>query len=274
MSKILIVIPARYDSTRLPGKPLLKIGGIEMIKRVAEIAETVCLTFKMCSYVVATDDSRISAFCQSHQIPSVMTPRACQSGSDRVWEAIQGTKIKPSLVINLQGDNPLCPPWFISSLIKCWLSNRDEYVVYSAYTSLGWNELDTLRELKKTTPSSGTTVQINRLGYALTFSKSILPLIREEEAYRVTPISPVKRHIGLYAYTYDALKNFTGWEVGFYERLERLEQMRFLENGVPIKMVEVSYRGRSKGIGGVDNPEDIARVEAIINSPSRYDFGC
>lgn len=271
MSKILIVIPARYGSTRLPGKPLLKIRGIEMIKRVAAIADYVSLLYESCSYVVATDDIRIEAFCNENSIPSVMTSKSCNSGTDRCWDTVQNMQNKPEFILNLQGDNPLCPPWFITSLIDEWL-NKQSLGVYTAYVSLSWLELDKLKEVKKTTPFSGTTVQIDKSGNALTFSKSILPTIRKEEPLRdELQISPVKRHIGLYAYTYDALENFFKWDEGVYEVCEGLEQMRFVENEVPIKMVEVSYQGRI-GMSGVDSPEDISRAEKIIEQCGEFDL--
>lgn len=271
MSKILIVIPARYGSTRLPGKPLLRIRGIEMIKRVAAIAEHVSSQYDDCDYVVATDDQRIESFCQENSIPSVMTSESCKSGTDRSWDAVKHLEQKPEFVINLQGDNPLCPPWFITSLIDEWLGSQTKGV-YTAYVPLSWEELDKLREVKKVTPYSGTTVQIDRSGNALTFSKSILPLLRKEEKLREKmALSPVKRHIGLYAYTYEALENFFTWDEGVYEACEGLEQMRFIENETPIKMVEVGYQGRI-GMSGVDSPEDVERAEAIIDQCGEFDF--
>lgn len=271
MGKVLIVIPARYGSTRLPGKPLVKINGIEMVKRVASIAAFVCSKFENCSYVVATDDSKIESFCTDNKIPSMMTSESCQSGTDRSWDAVQKLGSKPELIVNLQGDNPLCPPWFISSLIEDWIRTKKSGV-YTAHVPLTWAELDSLREMKKVTPYSGTTVQIDKSGYALTFSKSILPLIRKEDSLRAkSNDSPVKRHIGLYAYTYDALESFFNWDTSVYEESEGLEQMRFLENGVSIKMVEVSYDGR-KGMSGVDSPEDIQRAEHILTECGEFNL--
>lgn len=265
MSKIIIVIPARYGSTRLPGKPLIKINGIEMIKRVADIAAEVCSQFPECSYLVATDDVRITKFCDANDIPSVMTSEQCKSGTDRSWDAIQSLEERPELIINLQGDNPLCPPWFISALIQSWKEDNSSGV-YTPYVSLTWKELDELREAKKTTPYSGTTVQIDKAGHALTFSKTILPTIRKEQSIRKNAdISPVKRHIGLYAYTFNALEEFFKWDAGIYEECEGLEQMRFLENCTTVKMVKVYYKGR-KGMSGVDSHEDIERAEKILNN--------
>jgi len=271
MTEVLIVIPARYDSSRLPGKPLKKIFGIEMIKRVADIAAYVSRQYDNCSYVVATDDDRIERFCSENSIPSVMTSKTCNSGTDRSWDAVKNMDGKPEFVLNLQGDNPLCPPWFITGLINDWLNGRKKGV-YTAYVPLSWEELNTLKEIKKTTPYSGTTVQIDRKGYALTFSKGILPVLRKEKELRDKfSMSPVKRHIGLYGYTYSALESFFKWDTGVYEECEGLEQMRFLENSIPIKMVEVNYNGRI-GMSGVDSPEDIGRAEEIIKTCGEFHF--
>lgn len=263
-NKILIVIPARYQSSRLPGKPLVKIAGVEMIKRVADIAAYVAKNNENCAYVVATDDQRIVEFCDQHNIPSVMTDEACRSGTERCWDAVEQEKEKPAFIINLQGDNPLCPPHIIQEIIDSWKANPAD--VFTPCIHLSWDEYDRLVESKKTTPYSGTTVLVNKNGYAMAFSKGIIPAIRKpEKARNEMEMSPVRRHIGLYAYTYDALKGYFETPVSPYEpdMIEGLEQMRYLYDAKSIKMVEVDYRGR-KTTSGVDSPEDVIRVEAII----------
>lgn len=117
MEKVLIVIPARYGSSGLPGKPLVKIKGIEMIKRVSDIADFVCRKNESCSYLVATDDERIVSFCESREIPVMMTSTNCKSGTERCYEAVRKQDTNPGLIINLQGDNPTCPPWILQDLI-------------------------------------------------------------------------------------------------------------------------------------------------------------
>lgn len=262
--KILIIIPARYQSTRLPGKPLVKIAGVEMIKRVAAIAAHVCANNENASYKVATDDERITDFCAANGIPAVMTSDTCRSGTERCRDAVEKESEKPAFIINLQGDNPLCPPSLLQSLIDAWKTSPAD--VFTPYVHLDWAEYDRLLESKKTTPYSGTTVLIDKDGYALAFSKNVIPAIRKpEKAREASPKSPVRRHVGLYAYTYDALESYFTLPPSPYEpdMIEGLEQMRFLYNGRKIKMVEADYGGR-KTTGGVDSPEDVARVEAII----------
>lgn len=269
MTDVLIVIPSRYQSTRLPGKPLVKIKGVEMIKRVAGIAAYVCHENKGCQYVVATDDSRIEDFCLQENINVVMTSVECKNGTERCWEATRKKESetgKPQLIINLQGDNPLCPPWIIQNIIDEW-RNDNSAAVYTPYVQLDWNDYDQMLEAKKETPASGTTVITDKNGYALAFSKNIIPAIRNyDKAKQNMDESPIKRHIGLYAYSYDTLKEYTSLVKSIYEQnyIEGLEQMRFLYNALKVKMVKVDYRGRET-TSGVDAPEDIARVEAIID---------
>ena len=250
---ILIVIPARYASTRLPGKPLVKIAGVEMIKRVADIAASICRKNDNCNYVV-------------------MTAETCRSGTERCWDAVSQQATAPDFIVNLQGDNPLCPPWVIQQLIDEWKACPAD--VFTPCIHLDWAEYDRLVESKKTTPYSGTTVLVDKNGYALAFSKSTIPAIRKPEKARETmEKSPVRRHVGLYAYTYSALKNYFELPEGDYEKgcVEGLEQMRFLYNGLRVKMVEVNYRGR-KTTSGVDSPEDVARVEAILAEYGEYEL--
>ena len=269
---ILLVIPARYASTRLPGKPLVRIGGKEMIRRVAEIAASICRRNEDCRYVVATDDVRILTFCRGAEIPAVMTSESCRSGTERCWEAVCSCEKAPDFIINLQGDNPLCPPWVIQDLIDAWRSSEGD--VFTPCIHLDWAEYDHLVEAKKTTPYSGTTVLVDKAGYAMAFSKSTIPAIRKpEKARELLPKSPVRRHVELYAYTRKTLKAYFELPESDYEKgcVEGLEQMRFLYNGLRVRMVEVDYRGR-RTTSGVDSPEDVARVEEILREYGEYEL--
>lgn len=269
---ILIVIPARYASSRLPGKPLMKIAGVEMIARVAKIAESVCRKNEYCSYVVATDDSKIYEFCEQNNFNAVMTSEDCQNGTERCWDAVKRLNVEPKLIVNLQGDNPLCPPWIIQDIINDWKSHTAD--VYTPCVLLDWDEYETLKESKKATPHSGTTALVDKYGYALAFSKNIIPAIRKEEKARgLINKSPVRRHIGLYAYTYQTLKDYFTMEESVYEQgyVEGLEQMRFLYNGLKIKVADVDYRNRET-TSGVDSPEDLARVEEILHKYGEFDL--
>ncbi len=276
MPDILIVIPARYHSTRLPGKPLELIGGVPMIERVARIAEAVCRTTPGCSLVVATDHQAIMDFCGGKAIPAVMTSETCKSGTERCRDAVENTGSRARFIVNLQGDNPLCPPHIVKSLIDAWVASGaddggDGGDVFTPAVKLSWDEYDRLLEHKQATPHSGTTVVVDHNGNALYFSKAVIPSIRKkEQAARALPVSPVRRHIGLYAYTRSALERYFEFEgegrLSEYERgdVEALEQLRFLYNGMTIRVIDVDYRGR-KTMSGVDSPEDVLRAEAILH---------
>ncbi len=142
--------------------------------------------------------------------------------------------------------------------------------VYTPCVQLNWEEYAKFIDNKRTTPYTGTTVLVDKDGYALAFSKSPLPLIRNEsKAKEMFYLSPLRQHIGLYAYTFNALQQFVTWSVSTYEQncIEGLEQMRFLENGMKMKVVHVDYRGLHGEVGlhgGVDSPEDVTRVERIL----------
>lgn len=269
---VMIVIPARYASSRLPGKPLLKIKGVEMIKRVAAIAQFVCRQNSNCDYVVATDDNQIEDFCKNNGIQVIQTAESCKNGTERCWDAINRISIEPQLIINLQGDNPLCPPWIIQAIIDEWKTVKAD--LYTPYVRLSWEEYEKLKQSKLETPYSGTTVLVDKFEYALAFSKNIIPAIRnEDKARKQLETSPVCRHIGLYAYTYQTLKEYFDTEESVYEAsyIEGLEQMRFLYNGLKVKMVRVDYRGRET-TAGVDSPEDLQRVEDILAKYGEYNL--
>lgn len=264
--KTLIVIPARYGSTRFPGKPLAKIAGKEMLLRVWENAQKAAAKFEGCQAVVATDDERIMDFCLSRQINAVMTSVHCPTGTDRVIEAAEKMPELPEFVVNLQGDNPICPTWFVEAVINEYYKN-DRVETVTPVVNLSWEELDKLRQHKKETPFSGTTAVFNAEGDAFYFSKNIIPAIRKEEKIRAqTDMSPVYRQVGLYGYRLDVLRKIARLPEGVYEKLEGLEQLRWIENGIKVRCVKVDYGNFAKmaSLSGVDSPEDIARVEEVI----------
>lgn len=264
--KILIGIPARYASTRFPGKPLVKICGVEMIKRVYDAAKKIESKFDNCLAVVATEDDRIMDFCKANNMDCVMTSDTCKTGTDRVADIIKQLGINPEFAVNMQGDT-ICPPWFIEAIIEAYIKDNSVEVV-TPCANLTWEQLDQMKENKKTTPFSGTCAVINHDTMdAIWFSKVIIPAIRKEEKLRAeSDKSPILRHIGLYGYRVDVLKKFSELPEAFYEKgaIEGLEQLRFLENGIKVRVVEVDYRGLPAEMTGVDSPEDIPRAEAFV----------
>lgn len=261
--KTVIVIPARYQSTRLPGKPLAMIAGQTMLQRVVRIAEAAAKGLKNVSILVATDDERIAQHCDDIDVKFVMTAPELPSGTDRVAAAVQQLSDQPEFILNLQGDAPLTPPDFLRTMIDAFAAVPCD--VITPVTQLSWAELDNLRQNKLITPLSGTTAVFDAsTGKAWWFSKNIIPAIRGENKLREQEImSPVFRHIGLYGYSSAALQKIITLPESRYENLEGLEQLRMLENGLEIRCVAVSYNGRAN-MSGIDSQEDIARAEALI----------
>jgi len=261
--KTLIIIPARYGSTRLPGKPLAKIAGKTLLQRVVEIAKTATKENKEIYIAVATDDNRIIDHANNINANAVMTSKDCPTGTDRALEATNKIDFNADFIINLQGDAPLTPPDFITKMIEDFKKNPCDII--TPVVNLTWEELDNLREQKEKTPFSGTTVTFDKnTGKAFWFSKNIIPSIRKENDLRKTSkYSPVWRHIGLYGYSRNMLEKFVTLKKGNFETLEGLEQLRALEYGYNIRCVPVDYNGKANA-SGVDSPEDIDRVEALI----------
>ena len=261
--KIAIVIPARFGSSRFEGKPLAKIGPHTMLEHTCHTALEAAKVLGDVAVIVATEDERIFEHAQSIAgVIPVMTPDSCPTGSDRVLAAIDALNISPQVVINLQGDAPFTPSHFLSQIAQVLL-DHPEFAVATPAVQLTWEELDKFRESKKTTPFSGTTVVMDAYQKALWFSKNIIPAIRGEEKLRLKEsFSPVYQHIGLYGFQLEALRKFVALPESVYEKLEGLEQLRLLENGLSIRVEKVSY-GKYGPIPGVDTPEDLKRAEAL-----------
>ena len=261
--RAIVIIPARYGSTRLPGKPLTLIAGQTMLSRVCAIARAAARDSGDIDVLVATDDARIGAHCEEIGAPWVMTPASCPSGTDRALAALRQLPGAYDVVINLQGDAPLTPPDFIAAMLEAFEADLSIEVVTPA-VRLTWPELDRMRSQKRESPFSGTCVVVDSNGNARWFSKQIIPAMRNEDALRRQGgLSPVLRHVGLYGYTRKMLETYVTLPAGHYERLEGLEQLRVLEHGYGIRVAEVDYRGRA-AMSGVDSPEDVARAEALI----------
>lgn len=262
---IAIIIPARYASTRFPGKPLAVLGGKAILNRVYENALEATKGLDNIKVAVATDDERIANHCREHNINFVMTSVDCHTGTDRVIEAAASFEEQPTFVLNMQGDAPFTPADFVRSMIDEHLADPEADII-TPVTKMNWAQLDKLREDKKTTPFSGTTAVLDPNRNALWFSKNIIPGIRKEKDLRAaSDLSPVHRHIGLYGYRWDALQMYKTLAPSFYEELEGLEQLRALENGMRIKAVIVDYKGRPS-MSGIDSPEDLDRAEALLKN--------
>lgn len=262
--KTAIIIPARYASTRFPGKPLALINGRSMLSRVYQKGLAAAANDKSISVMIATDDDRIAAHAQEIGARCIMTSSECATGSDRVLQAAENSGDSFDFLISLQGDAPFTPSSVLKALVDT-ISDNPKLEVVTPVHRLSWIDLDALRAAKKSTPFSGTTCIRNTDGQALWFSKNIIPAIRDEKKMREagTALSPVWQHMGVYGYRTDILQHFVKLPQSTYEKMEGLEQLRFLENGIGIQTVEVKAE-HSPLQAGIDSPEDLARAEAMI----------
>ena len=239
------------------------IAGQSMLKRVYDLAVRATQDLSDVDILIATEDQRIADHAKTFDAPCVLTPNTCQTGTDRAAAAIKVAGLHPDVVLNLQGDAPLTPSHFIRQVIDAFRSNPMPDVVTPAY-KMTWEQLDDLRASKKKTPFSGTTIAVKSDGYALWFSKNIIPAIRGEDPLRHSDkLSPILKHIGLYGYKYNVLKSFINLPQSTYEVLEGLEQLRLLENGYTIKVVTIDPKGQLIH-GGIDSPEDIVVAEKLL----------
>jgi 3-deoxy-manno-octulosonate cytidylyltransferase (CMP-KDO synthetase) len=257
----LIVIPARYGSTRLPGKPLHPIAGRLLIERVAGIAMLAARELGDAEVLVATDDIRILDAVNELGLEAAMTAEDITSGSGRALAAMRETGRTFSLVVNLQGDAPFTSPGHIVEIVRAARDNGAD--VTTPVVQLDWARLDAMRWHKEAAPASGTTCIRAANGRALWFSKTVLPVMRKEADLREKlPLSPVLQHIGLYCYRPAALEAFEAAEPSHYEVLEGLEQLRLLELGLDVQAVIVEPARIT--MSGVDSPADVERAERLI----------
>ena len=237
----MVVIPARYASTRLPGKPLLDIAGMPMIQHVYRRA---CES-EANAVVIATDDERIRNAAEAFGAQVVMTRANHQSGTDRIKEvaAILGLS-EQAVVVNVQGDEPLIPPATINQVA----ANLRKF------TDAGISSLfHTLHDAEELNNPNAVKVVTDAQGYALYFSRSPLPWQDTEPVHG-------KRHVGIYAYRVATLNRFVTWPRSLLEVSERLEQLRAMHHGVRIIMDEAVQRVPA----GVDTPEDLEAVRRFL----------
>ena len=237
---IAAVIPARYGSTRFPGKPLAIIGGKPLIAHVIDRArEARCIQ----EVIVATDDERIARAVVDYGANAVMTSPDCSTGSDRIAEVV-AARPDIEIVVNVQGDEPLMPPQVIDRAVEALLADS-ECAVSTAMIRI-MNEADYLSP-------NVVKVVCDLENRALYFSRSPLPnLTRASEADKGGAAFWGYKHFGLYVYRRDALLKYVGLKPTPLEKMEKLEQLRFLENGYRIRVVETEIDSI-----GVDTPEDL-----------------
>lgn len=247
--KILGIIPARYGSSRLEGKPLKDIEGKTMIQRVYEQAGKA-----LDHVVVATDDQRVYDEIISFSGKVVMTSSSHNTGTNRCLEALSKySDIKPDVVINIQGDEPLLEPEQISKVASCFKDPTVEIASLAMPVKAG-------TELKE---NNGCFVVMDNTMNALYFSRSIIPFLRDLPLEEWSSNHTFYKHLGMYAYTPEALKRFANLEQTSLEQAESLEQNRWLENGFKLRMGITEFDTIA-----VDTQEDLDRVRAIVKGES------
>jgi len=255
-----ILIPARYASSRYPGKPLVALKGSTgmakpLIQRSVEAARRVP---GVSGVFVVTDDDRIAEACAPARVGVIMTSPECRNGTERCAEALAQLH-EPDLVINFQGDALLTPPSFVEALIAQMASDAEALVATPAMR-LRSQELDALRREEEAGRVGGTTVVTNGRGYALYFSKRLIPHLPKWAA-DADP-TPMKLHVGVYAYRPRALELYRDAPQSELEILEGLEQLRFMDAGVPVAVVEVGTPPFA--LRELNNPEDVAPIEEAL----------
>lgn len=249
--KFIVLIPARYASTRFPAKPLALLGGKPVIQRVYEqVAKVVS------SVAVATDDERIAEAVESFGGRAIMTSPDHQSGTDRCWEAYQKVGEEYDVVINVQGDEPFIAESQLMAIMKCFEDEKTDI----ATLVKPFSEADGIEALEN--PNSPKVV-LDKESRAIYFSRSVIPYLRGVEREDWLKQYTFYKHIGMYAFRSEVLREITSLPQSPLELAEKLEQLRWLENGYKI------------GVGisdvetvGIDTPEDLERAEEFLQAQS------
>jgi 3-deoxy-manno-octulosonate cytidylyltransferase (CMP-KDO synthetase) len=248
--KYIGVIPARYASTRFPGKPLVMLGGKSMIERVYE--QVAGVLDETC---VATDDERIFDAVKAFGGNVVMTSTEHKSGTDRIQEAVTKIGDGYDVVVNIQGDEPFIQRSQIETVCRCF---DDEITQIATLGKPFGNNFEAIAN------SNSPKIVIDNRGYAMYFSRSVIPFIRGKQTEEWAEAYPFVKHIGLYAYRREVLAEITQLPQSSLEIAESLEQLRWLQNGYRIKVGLTDVE-----TVGIDTPEDLQRAEEFLAQISR-----
>lgn len=242
--KFIGIIPARYASTRFPGKPLAMLGGKSVIQRVYEQVKDV-----LDDVYVATDDRRIFDMVLSFGGKVVMTSSSHQSGTDRIAEAIEKIGGDWDVIVNVQGDEPFIQQEQVEAVCRCF---EDES---TQIATLG-KPFATMEAARNV---NSPKIVVDNQGFAMYFSRSVIPFVRNVEENEWIERFPFLKHIGVYAYRKEVLENITKLPQSSLEKAESLEQLRWLQNGYKIKVGLTDIE-----TVGIDTPEDLKRAEQLI----------
>ncbi len=245
MVSLLGIIPARYASTRFPGKPFALINGVSMLQRVYEQSRK---AKHLDEVIIATDDERIAEHAADFNAPCVMTKSSHPSGTDRCFEAYQLYGKMYDYVINIQGDEPFLHPEQIDSL-----ATACDGKVEIATQMIKCSSHEVLFD------KGEVKIVLDKDQHALYFSRSVIPALKHAEEKNWHTMYNYYRHVGMYAYRTDILQKITALQPGQLELAESLEQLRWLENGFKINCVETTYDSHC-----IDTPEDIEKVLKLM----------
>lgn len=242
------IIPARFASTRLMGKPLANIGGKPLIQHTYESALKSRLIKKI---IVAVDDEKVEQICREFGADTILTPKEIETGSDRIAYVLQKNE-DAEIIVNIQGDEPFIRGKMIDQAIEPLLFDKNVSV------STLVKKIESSKEFKS---PDVVKVVFDYNNYALYFSRSPIPFVREiSSAEKAIAEVDIYKHIGLYVYRREELLKFTKLKITDLEKSEKLEQLRMLENGMKIKVVVTEYESI-----GVDTPKDLKRARAYYN---------
>lgn len=241
--KILGIIPARYGSTRFPGKPLIDINGKSMIQRVYEQAKS-CTNLK--EVVVATDDHRIFDHVKSFGGNVEMTSDKHESGTDRCAEVMDKLEENYDVVINIQGDEPYIDPIQITQLCECFNDEKTDIATLI-------KKIETTEDLLNVNKVKAVKSSAD---FAIYFSRNPIPFVKGEEKENWLKTNTYFKHIGIYGYRTEVLQKVTQMPLSILEKAEGLEQLRWLENGLRIKVAETQLEAIA-----IDSPEDLQKIK-------------
>lgn len=242
--KFIGIIPARYASSRFPGKPLANLGGKTVIERVYDQVAKVLVNI-----YVATDDNRIYDAVKSFGGNVVMTRSDHKSGTDRIEEAYNKIGKDFPVVINIQGDEPFIHPEQIESVMRCF----DDPNTQIATLGKRFESIEAVENV------NSPKIVVDNNGYAMYFSRSVIPFVRGIDKQDWLSHYPFLKHLGLYAYRAEVLKAVTALPQSSLEKAESLEQLRWLQNGYKIKVAETQFE-----TVGIDTPDDLKRAEQLL----------
>ena len=259
--KTVIIIPARYASTRYPGKPLVQLRTKEGKKSLIQLSwEAANKVSGVSEIYVATDDKRIEEHAVTFGAKVIQTSSKCKNGTERCAEAVNNAQLDAEIVVNFQGDAPLTPSWFVEDIIAALKADKSTDMA-TPVLRLDRKSYNLFSEDRKSDRVGGTTVVFDKHMCALYFSKELIPFFEISKIGSDEQI-PCYHHVGVYAYRKNILKDYLRWPESNLEKLEGLEQLRFLVENKRVKCVEVNNKGRV--FWELNNPQDVQLIEKVL----------